>query len=204
MIDPVQYAYDKDGYAIIDNFFYDDVCDELHSLAVNHEDIDDVYANEGYHSINFDKDNLPFPILSDIITAIHNEFNILKNLKFERGWAFVYNNTAKGVTPHADPASINVNLWVTPYECVKDRTKNGLIIYDKKSPEDWTWDEYNSDVERVTNYLKESNAKPRHIPYQYNRLLIFDSKYFHRTCGVSMWGGKRHRRVNYTFMFTGD
>ena len=85
MVDPVQYAYDKDGYAIIDNFFFDDVCDELHSLAVNHEDIDDVYADDGYHSINFDKDNLPFPILSDIITAIHNEFNILKNLKFERG-----------------------------------------------------------------------------------------------------------------------
>ena len=33
MVDPVQYAYDKDGYAIIDNFFFDDVCDELHSLA---------------------------------------------------------------------------------------------------------------------------------------------------------------------------
>ena len=52
MVDPVQYAYDKDGYAIIDNFFFDDVCDELHSLAVNHEDIDDVYAGDGscYHS----------------------------------------------------------------------------------------------------------------------------------------------------------
>ena len=75
MVDPVQYAYDKDGYAIIDNFFFDDVCDDLQRMVVNHEDIDDVYLMTWYHSINFDKDNLPFPILSDIITAIHNEFS---------------------------------------------------------------------------------------------------------------------------------
>ena len=201
MTNPVQYAFEKAGYAIIDDFLLDDVVDDLHRMAVEHTAIDDVYPEDGYHSINYDKNNLPFPILSDIITAIHNEFSPLKNLEFDRGWAFVYNNTAKGVTPHADPASINVNLWTTRLECVKDPTQNGLIIYDKKPPEDWTWKEYNCDVERITKYLKESNAKPRYIPYQYNRIIIFDSKYFHRTNGVSMWGGDLSRRVNYTFMF---
>ena len=203
-IDPVKYAYDKDGYAIIDDFILNEVVDELHDLAINHPLVDDLYPEGGYHSINFSKDNLQFSILSDIITAIQDEFSILKDLKFDRGWAFVYNNTAGGVTPHADPASVNVNLWVTPYECVKNPSKNGLIIYDKKPPEEWTWEEYNCDIERITTYLNESNASPRYIPYQYNRMIIFDSKYFHRTNGVSMWGGKKNRRVNYTFMFKGD
>ncbi len=197
----IKNTFDKDGYVIIDDFLYPDIVDELHSLAVNCEDIDDLYVNGGYHSINYTKDNLPFDILPDVINTIHLTFPILHDLEFDRGWTFVYNNEADGVTPHADPASINVNLWVTRNEPVKDPTQNGLIIYNKQRPSDWTYDQYNSDVDRIKNYLTESGAKGRYIPYNYNRIILFDSKYFHKTNGVSMIDGKENRRVNYTFMF---
>ena len=93
------------------------------------------------------------------------------------------------------------HLHLSKNESIDDPTKNGLIIYDKKRPDDWSYDQYNSDADGITKYLKESNAKKRLIPYNYNRIIIFDSRYFHKTNGVSMKKGKENRRVNYTFMF---
>jgi hypothetical protein len=195
----VEETFDRDGYVVIDDFLYEDVVDELHDLAVNHEGIDDQYSD--YHSINFTNEKFPFEILPDVINAIHVTFPVLHSLEFDRGWAFVCDNQGEGVTPHADPSVVNVNLWVTRNECVKDSTKNGLIIYDKKRPDDWTYDQYNSDTDAITKYLNESNANPRDVSYNYNRIIIFDSKYFHKTNSVSMLEGKKNRRVNYTFMF---
>ena len=195
----VEETFDRDGYVVIDDFLYEDVVDELHDLAVNHEGIDDQYSD--YHSINITNEKFPFEILPDVINAIHVTFPLLHSLEFDRGWAFVCDNQGEGVTPHADPSVVNVNLWVTRNECVKDSTKNGLIIYDKKRPDDWTYDQYNSDTDAITKYLNESNANPRDVSYNYNRIIIFDSKYFHKTNGVSMLEGKKNRRVNYTFMF---
>ena len=192
-------TFNRDGYVIIDDFLFKNVINELHHLAINHQQIDDQYND--YHSINFDNKKFPFEILPDVINAIHVAFPMLHPLEFDRGWAFVCDNEGSGVTPHADPASINVNLWVTKNESVDDPTKNGLIIYDKQRPEDWSYDQYNSDVNGIKEYLKETNAKQRLIPYQYNRIILFDSRYFHKTNGVSMKKGKENRRVNYTFMF---
>ena len=195
----VQQTFDRDGYVIIDDFLFEDVVSELHKLAINHEQVDDQYSD--YHSINFTNEKFPFEILPDVINAIHVTFPMLHPLEFDRGWAFVCDSQGDGVTPHADPSVINVNLWVTSNESIDDPTKNGLIIYDKKRPDDWSYDQYNSDADGITKYLKESNAKKRLIPYNYNRIIIFDSRYFHKTNGVSMKEGKENRRVNYTFMF---
>tara|TARA_B100001113_G_scaffold69008_1_gene53372 strand:- start:65 stop:673 length:609 start_codon:yes stop_codon:yes gene_type:complete len=195
----VQETFDRDGYVIIDDFLFTDVVNELHDLAINHDQVDDKYSD--YHSINFTNEKFPFEILPDVINAIHVTFPLLHSLEFDRGWAFVCDNQGDGVTPHADPSVINVNLWVTKNESIDDPTKNGLIIYDKKRPDDWSYDQYNSDADGITKYLKESNAKKRLIPYNYNRIIIFDSRYFHKTNGVSMKEGKENRRVNYTFMF---
>ena len=170
-MDIVQEAYQRDGYAIIDDFLFTSVVDELHDLAVNYEDVDDKY--DDYHSINFTNEKFPFEILPDVINAIHVTFPVLHSLEFDRGWAFVCDNQGEGVTPHADPASINVNLWVTPNDCAEDPTKNGLVIYDKKPPEDWEWSDYNSNEDKARKYLKESGAKARYIPYNYNRIILF-------------------------------
>ena len=195
----VQETFDRDGYVIIDDFLFTDVVDQLDDLAVNYEEVDDQYSD--YHSINFTNEKFPFEILPDVINAIHVTFPVLHPLEFDRGWAFVCDNEGAGVTPHADPSVINVNLWVTRNESINDPTKNGLIVYDKQRPDDWSYEQYNNDTVGIKNYLKESNAKQRLIPYNYNRITLFDSTYFHKTNGVSMKKGKLNRRVNYTFMF---
>ena len=162
--------FNRDGYVIVDDFLFTDVVEELHHLAINHEQVDDLYKD--YYSINFDNKKFPFEILPDVINAIHVTFPILHPLEFDRGWAFVCDNKGNGVTPHADPAVVNVNLWVTPDRCIDDPTSNGLLIYDKKRPDDWTYDQYNSDVNGINSFLKTSEAKPRLVPYQFNRIII--------------------------------
>ena len=99
-MDTVQESFLKDGYVIIDNFLYTDVIDELYESAVNCDYIDDDYSKWGYHSINFGMEKgFPFTVLPDVINAIHGAFSPLHPLEFDRGWAFVYNNEAVGVTP---------------------------------------------------------------------------------------------------------
>ena len=183
---------------MVDNLFLPDVIDDLREYALNADDPDDIY--EDYYSLNFSPDRLRHPLLSAIITGLETRFPFLG--RFDRGWAFVYDNNANGVTPHADPACYNVNLWVTPDSSVEDPEKNGLILYDIKPPPTWTWREYNTDVKLIRKYLEYTNSKKTIIPYACNRLLIFNSKYFHETNKVSMKHGSGNRRVNYTFMFS--
>ena len=146
-----------DRYFIEDNLFLPEVIDELREFALTTDVKDDSY--NGYHSINFTRDSFPLDLLKDIVTSLKSKYKFLG--EFSRGWAFVHDNNANGVTPHADPAKINVNLWVTRNECVSDFQKNGLIIYDKKRPDDWSYDQYNRDADGITKYLKEINAKKR-------------------------------------------
>jgi hypothetical protein len=196
----VKKIIEEEKYYVADNLFLPEVIDELREFALNTDIINDRY--EDYYSINFDSNHLPLKLLYDIINGLQDKFPFLG--KFSRGWAFVYDNKAKGVTPHADPACYNINIWVTPNSSIEDPEKNGLILYDIKPPSTWTWKEYNTDVKLIRKYLEYTNSKKTIIPYSYNRLLIFNSKYFHETNQVSMKQGQENRRVNYTFMFEGD
>ena len=118
---------------------------------------------------------------------------------YYRAWTFVYDNVALGVFPHADPSFININVWVTPDECVYDHNKNGLKIYKKKAPKEWTWAEYNRDSNLINGYLKDS--KYDRVLYKYNRAVIFRGNTFHSTDSVHMKPGHENKRVNYTFLY---
>ena len=102
--------------------------------------------------------------------------------------------------PHADPSFINVNIWMTPDECVQDHDKNGLVIYRRKALESWDWIDYNGNKNNIGVFLKDS--KYDIIPYKYNRAIIFRCNTFHSTNSVHMKNGDQNRRVNYTFLYT--
>ena len=76
-MDPVKQSIINDGYVIIDDFLYPDVVDELHQSAINSKHIDDDYSEWGYHSINYDREKFPFPLLPDVINAIHGAISPL-------------------------------------------------------------------------------------------------------------------------------
>ena len=76
-----------------------------------------------------------------------------------------------------------------------------MIIWDKKRPEDWSYIDYNKDISKIKQYLKETKASKQIVEYKYNRAMIFDSSYFHETNGVSMKDGHWNKRINLVFMF---
>ena len=196
----VKKIIEEERFYVEDGLFLPEVIEELRDYALNANNPDDVY--EDYYSLNFSPESLRLPLLSAIIRGLETKFPCLG--LFDRGWAFVYDNNAEGVTPHAYPACYNVNLWVSPDSSVEDSEKNGLILYDIKPPPTWTWREYNTDVKLIRKYLEYTKSEKTIVPYRCNRLLIFNSKYFHETNKVSMKSGPINRRVNYTFMFRGD
>ena len=79
----VQENFDRDGYVIIDDFLFNNITNELHHLAINHQQVDDQY--DDYYSINFTNEKFPFEILPDVINAIHVTFPMLHPLEFDRG-----------------------------------------------------------------------------------------------------------------------
>ena len=183
------------NYIIIDNFFPDDICTELREKSLNAKKYDSKYWD--YQSLDFDN-SFTDPSLKYISdNYITPKVSLAKN--YRRAWTFVYDNIALGVLPHADRSFININVWVTPDECVYDHNKNGLKIYKKKAPKEWTWEEYNRDSNLINRYLKGS--KYDRISYKYNRAIIFRGNIFHSTDSVHMKPGHENKRVNYTFLY---
>ena len=185
------------NYIIIDNFFPDKICTELREKSLNAKEYTKKYWD--YKALDFDNGD------SESLQDISNKYVVPKiplAEKYLRSWSFVYDNVARGVGVHADPSFINVNIWITPDECVEDFNKNGLRIYRKPSP--ITWDKLPQDYDghhssEIKSYLKHS--KYDRIPYKYNRAIIFKGNTFHSTDNVHMKHGEENRRVNYTFLY---
>tara|TARA_B100001996_G_C18419630_1_gene500182 strand:+ start:49 stop:651 length:603 start_codon:yes stop_codon:yes gene_type:complete len=184
------------NYIIIDDFFPDEICTELREKSLNAKEYTKKYWD--YKALDFDNGDL------ESLQDISNKYVVPKiplAEKYLRSWSFVYDNIARGVGIHADPSFINVNIWVTPDKCVENYNKNGLIIYHKHAPKEWSHDEYNWDKSylKIKSYLKDS--KYDRIPYKYNRAIIFKGSAFHSTDNVHMKPGEKNRRVNYTFLY---
>jgi len=186
---------------VVDNFLPEYLADTLRYLALTSPTDPELIYSGGYKTLNFNpsKPNLP-PIIQETADALKNVREI-KNRTFNQAWFFIYDNECSGVTVHADTGYKNISIWLTPDCYVKDKSKNGLIIWDKKYPKDWTWDDYNKNDKKIKLYLKMSGGRKRHIKYKYNRAVIFDSAYFHETNEVSMLPFKHAKRINYTFMY---
>jgi hypothetical protein len=201
-------GFKKEGMVVIDDILPLPWIDAMRYWALTTDyDPDQIYGG-GYRTRDFGEnqkkglrnDYFPIPELRNVVELL-SQYEILKDKEFNRGWFFIHHNKCPGVGPHADPAAININIWVTPDWCIEDKEKNGLKVWDQKHPEDWTWDDYNRKSPKIDNFLKETNAKPRKVDYKWNRGILFDSSYFHATDDVHTKPGHHNKRINFTFMF---
>lgn len=183
-------------FVVLDNFFTQEMCLLLHSRMVNEVNFKDYYAD--YQALNYD---LSDPVTNKIVEDLKQECPSLLG-HFKSAWSFVYNNEALGTGAHADPSNYNINVWVTPNSCVKDKYLNGLKIYDVDVPPEATREQYNGNE---NNYLMNLIYANPHIiyriPYKFNRAIIFDATRPHETDSVSMIDGKENRRVSYTMLY---
>jgi hypothetical protein len=188
---------------------------------------------------------------------------VLGGLALDRAWAYLYDNeggdgggdgggggegdgsdrgvggpgvASRGIPEHADDATVNVNLWVTPDEynldvggCAGGESRDcggsfdggdggggdgggagrmgkkggggGLIVFTKPPPIGWTPHEFNQRPDLVRQFLGDAPENVT-IPYRQNRMVIFDSRLFHRTDDHHFTKrGALSRRINLTLLF---
>jgi len=118
-----------------------------------------------------------------------------------QAWAYKYDQRLDGINMHADFAKVNVNFWITPDDACVDRTKGGMVVFNRRVPDHWTFSEYNSDAEKLGVYVRVHNAEGVRVPHRANRCVLFDSKLIHRTDDMHFRPGYENRRVNVTLLY---
>ncbi len=116
-------------------------------------------------------------------------------------WGYKYATTQPSLSPHADFAAVNVNFWITPDEANLTPGAGGLVLYDVEAPKDWDFATYNRDARKIGALLAARGARATHIPYRYNRAVIFDSDLFHATPALHFRSGYENRRINVTALY---
>ncbi|MGE1153512.1 tetratricopeptide repeat protein [Pseudomonas kitaguniensis] len=116
-------------------------------------------------------------------------------------WGFKYGHDQPATYPHADFAAVNVNFWITPDEANLDKSSGGMLIYDVEAPQDWDFDTYNRQGDRIAAFLEASGAQPLVIPYRCNRAIIFNSDLFHATAPLAFRPGYANQRINITLLY---
>jgi hypothetical protein len=142
------------------------------------------------------------PLLAQIAEEFWTGFtDICGDYPLKYIWAFKYASEKRGIGVHADEAAVNVNFWITPDEANLDPESGGLVIWDKAAPLDWDFSKYNGNVAAIRDFLTESGANKRTIPYRANRAVIFDSDLFHETDSIHFSPGYQNRRINVTMLY---
>lgn len=196
----VSECYQHNQIAVVDNILNEEVCYRLRDFKLTTNYRDTIYEEGGYEAINYPK--TAFSLLEKIIDEFNNKIPFVQDLEFQRAWSFIYNSNCNGVNIHADPAFLNCNLWVTPNESIINKLDhNGLNIWPIEHPPNWNHQQYNGNLQLVSNFINENNVNPIKIEYRFNRCVFFNSKFFHQTQPVCFKNGHENKRINFTFLF---
>lgn len=143
----------------------------------------------------------------------------------ENFWSYKYNNnildldkafqngkgeriTAQtGISVHADGAKVNMNMWLTPDHACMDKEAGGMTIYDfgVDTAELFRMTQDNTNHDRLLEMVRLAGSKMVTIPYQRNRMLLFNSKLLHQTGTPSRQlifkKGYENRRISLTWLW---
>jgi tetratricopeptide (TPR) repeat protein len=139
-----------------------------------------------------------FAVAEELEAALGEAFD---GYHLAQWWAFEYDERLPGTDIHGDDADFSLNFWITSDSANLDPTTGGLVVWDKTAPSDWSFDDYNSGGERVRQYLEDTNAESRIIPYRENRAVLFKGHLFHRTDDFTFAPGFANRRRSVTLLF---
>ena len=145
--------------------------------------------------------------VSNIHLKIGNELKekmpkIFSKHLLTRFWGFKYDTKlGKGINIHADAAIENLNFWITPNEFHKNKEGGGLKIYDIPAPDDWHFNDYNNNPEKIYQFLNLNKPNLIKVPYKFNRAVLFNSAYFHETDEIDFEDKYEGQRINITYLF---
>jgi hypothetical protein len=82
-----------------------------------------------------------------------------------------------------------------------DPSSGGLVVYNAEAPLEWGFKSYNSNKEKIREEILKCNEKKTIVPYNQNRVVIFNSNLFHETDNIKFKDGYENRRINVTMLF---
>ena len=145
---------------------------------------------------------------------------IIGDERLSNFWTYKYSNVLReenvrrqaqkyGLGKHADPAKINLNMWLTPDEACTDPTRGGMTIYDigVDSAEEYFQSQHRTFHSELNVKMKEQKTRKVNIKYKRNRMILFNSRLIHGS-GVEdnsqdllFKKGYRNRRISLTWLF---
>ena len=105
-----------------------------------------------------------------------------------------------GVPPHADLASVNLNLWITPDSANLNPNIGGLDVWKYHVNSALEFNEFQKLKYGEAHRVLEESEKIS-IPYKRNRMVLFKSDLVHATGKLKFKKGYKNRRINLTWLF---
>ena len=167
------------------------------------------FSHDGGYMGAYLKDGLASPLILQIAEDLRKKLpKIFKNHHLTQLWAYKYdsracdkNNSFTGINAHADFAAVNVNFWITPKSANLDPSSGGLVVYNAEAPLEWDFKTYNNNEEKIREEIFKYDQKKTIVPYNENRVVIFNSNLFHETDNFEFKDGYENRRINVTMLF---
>jgi len=187
---------------VLDDFLQPEALERLHNFVLN-STLWTAIKTDGYLG-SYLPDGFSSPLLFQVATELREMFpTIFRQHHLHLAWAYKYNSSLSGIGAHADPAAVNVNLWLTPDASNLDPDRGGLVVYRVVPPSDWNEYQYNAydNDSHIENLLSKHKWRNITIPYKANRIVIFNSNLFHRTDHFKFKAGFSDGRINLTFLF---
>eukprot|EP00656_Telonema_subtile_P005737 TRINITY_DN12622_c0_g1_i1.p1 TRINITY_DN12622_c0_g1~~TRINITY_DN12622_c0_g1_i1.p1 ORF type:complete len:653 (+),score=106.55 TRINITY_DN12622_c0_g1_i1:198-2156(+) len=203
-VQAIEQLFAQTGVAVVDNILRVQVLEELRMWCL--ESTIFHHSKQSYVG-SYWQDGFNHPLVLHVARALQRTFSFIKPHHLSQAWAYAYSNLAnasnKGIGVHADQATVNVNMWVTPNEANLAPETGGLRVWLRKPPASWNFMQVNggsaSTISKILEYLE--GAESQSIQYAYNRAVIFNSELFHSTTPMRFALGHQNRRINFTFLY---
>jgi tetratricopeptide (TPR) repeat protein len=195
------YERREPGITWIDGLLTPDALQSLRRFCLESTVWFDCFFKNDYLG-TIDEEGFMCPLLWQIGRELPERLpGIFGDHQLRKVWAFKYGEQVKGIDNHADFAAINVNFWITPDEANLDQGAGGLVLWDKKAPEEWDFATFNCDDAAMAHFIRASGAQRVTVPYRANRAVIFNSDLIHRTDDIRFRPGYENRRINITYLY---
>ena len=196
------------GLTYFDNFLTPVALDSIRHFLLGNTIWFDFFHTGGYMGAYLN-DGLACPLFFQIAEEMRTTFpKIFKNHPLKQLWAYKYDSRAykndspfTGINAHADFAAVNVNFWVTPKAANLNSLSGGLVVYNTEAPLEWDFNTFNNDTEKILEHLEDNNDGKSIVPYNENRIVIFNSNLIHETDKFEFKEGYENRRINVTMLF---
>ena len=136
-------------------------------------------------------------------------FAVFKGHPLGLWWLFKYcgmggESPQRGIGLHADPAAVNINVWMTPTD--EFSRGGGLRVFKYVPPLEGHIKKYNHEFPSDMAELKfreelESKGGSRSVDYAFNRAILFVSDQYHHSEKFNFSSEFDKQRMNLTMLF---